>query len=726
MLKRLKIWTALLPRKLSLRVVLVVPFVLQVSLAVSLTGWLSLRNGQKAISQVTTQLHQEITARIEQELANYIHDLYLVNQINQDAVNLNLLSLQDYQQLQTYFGKQLQAFESISAIKFSSEQGEFLGLERSPDGYVLSLANPDTEQTLETYQLNGDREQGQLLSSTPDYDSRLEVWYENAIQARKATWGGIYTHLGSETLATSVNQPVYTEIGKLLGVFGAEFRLSEVSDFLRTLDISPGAEAFILERSGLLVASSTLDRPFLVTYGTTLRIQATNTSDRLIQSSAQYLQEEFDTLKNVATTENLAFLLEGERQFLQVTPFQNAQGIDWIIVVVVPEADFMEQINANTWITIQLCAIALFVSILLGLRTSHWISQSLHQLIQATGAIAKGNLNQHLPHFYLHELETLRRSFNEMSQQLRHSFQALETANQTLEERVEKRTEALKLAKEKTEQALQELKQTQSQLIQTEKMSSLGQIVAGVAHEINNPISFIYSNLPHAKEYLEGLIELIELYQKQHPKSTNEIHQKIQQIDLDFIVEDFQNLMISMQSGADRIQKIVLGLRSFSRLDESDQKWVNIQDGLENSLMILQANLQSIQVIESYTRVSNVFCYPGEINQVFFQILENAIDALSEPNIINPTLWIETQDLSEDRVQIRIADNGPGISESVISSIFDPFFTTKPVGQGTGLGLSISYQIIVEKHKGELLCNSTPGKGAEFLIRLPIKLGYIN
>lgn len=721
MLKRLKIWTALLPRKLSLRVVLVVPFVLQVSLAVGLTGWFSLRNGQEAINQVTTQLRQEITARIEQELATYIHDLYLVNQINQDAVHLNLLDLEDFQQLQAYFGKQLQAFESISAIKFSSEQGEFLGLERSPDGYVLSLANRETEQALQTYELNGDRERGQLLASTPDYDSRLELWYENAIQAGKATWGGIYTHLGSETLATTVNQPVYSNRGKLLGVFGAEFRLSEISEFLRELNISPGAEAFILERSGLLVASSTLDRPFLVTYGTTLRIQATNTSDRLIQSSAQYLQETFGTLEEVQTRKKLQFFLEGERQFLQVTPFQNAQGIDWIIVVVVPEADFMQQINANTWITIQLCAIALFVSILLGLRTSRWITQSLNQLIQATGAIAQGNLNQNLPHFYLRELETLRRSFNQMSQQLRHSFQALETANQTLEERVEKRTEALKLAKEKTEQALQELKHTQSQLIQTEKMSSLGQMVAGVAHEINNPISFIYSNLPHAKEYLQGLIELIELYQKAHPNPTLEIQEKIDSIDLEFIIDDFQELMNSMQSGADRIQKIVLGLRSFSRLDESDQKWVNIQDGLESSLMILQPNLQSINVITHYTRVSNVFCYPGEINQVFFQIIENAIDALSEAQSVDPTLWIETQDISQDRVQIRIADNGPGISESVISSIFDPFFTTKPVGRGTGLGLSISYQIIVEKHKGELVCNSTPGKGAEFLIRLPIK-----
>jgi len=721
LLKRLKIWTALLPRKLSLRVILVVPFVLQVSLAVGLTGWFSLRNGQKAINQVTTQLRAEITDRIEQELATYIHDLYLVNQINQDAVTLNLLNLEDPQQLQAYFGKQLQAFEAISALKFSSEEGQFLGLERSPDGYLLSLANPDTEQALETYELHSSEEIGELLSSTPDYDSRLELWYENAIQAGKATWGGIYTHLGSETLATTVNQPVYTNKGKLLGVFGAEFRLSEISEFLQGLNISPGAEAFILERSGLLVASSTLDRPFLVTYGTTLRIQATNTSDRLIQSSAQYLQEEFGTLENVQTTEKLQFLLEGERQFLQLTPFQNAEGIDWIIVVVVPEADFMQQINANTWITIQLCAIALFVSILLGLRTSRWITQSLYQLIQATGAIAKGNLNQHLPHFYLRELETLRRSFNQMSQQLRQSFQALETANQTLEERVEKRTEALKLEKEKTEQALQELKQTQAQLIQTEKMSSLGQMVAGVAHEINNPISFIYSNLPHAKEYLEGLTELIKLYQKYHPEVADEINQKTQDIDLEFIVEDFHDLMISMQSGADRIQKIVLGLRSFSRLDESDQKWVNIQDGLESSLMILQANLQSIQVIEKYTRVSNVFCYPSEINQVFFQILENAIDALSEADIIDPTLWIETQDLSRDMVQIRIADNGPGIEESLRSRIFDPFFTTKPVGRGTGLGLSISYQIIVEKHKGQLLCNSIPGKGAEFLIQLPIK-----
>ncbi len=726
LLKNLKFSQLSFRPKLPLRVILVVPFILQVSLAVGLTGWFSLRNGQRAVNQVTAQLREEVTARIERELLDYIQTAYLVNQINADTVSLGLFDLNNQEKVQAYFKQQLEAFQLISVVKFANAQGEFLSLERSPDGYLLSLANQENARTLQTYLLTPQGKQSELFSSTPGYDGRSQSWYEAAIRAKKATWGGIYTHLGSEALASTVNQPIYGNHGELLGVLGVEFLLSEISQFLRSLEISPHAEAFILERSGLLVASSTLDRPFLVTYGTTLRIKATNSNDPLIQSTAAYLQEHFGKLDRITNSQQLEFFLKGKRQFLQVNPLANTQGIDWLIVVVVPEADFMAQIKANTWITIQLCIVALLVSLLLGLRTSQWITQSLENLIEATGAIAEGNLTQHLPQSHLKELEILSHSFNQMSQQLSHSFEALEKANETLEIRVEQRTEALRQEKEKTEHALQDLKQTQSQLIQTEKMSSLGQMVAGIAHEINNPISFIYSNLPHATEYLESLLELIELYQMTYPQNTPEIAEKIQSIDLEFIIEDFQSLMQSMYSGADRIQKIVLGLRTFSRLDESEVKWVNIHDGLESTLMILQHHLQGIKVVKELDKIPNVFCYVSEINQAFFQIIENAIDALSEEKLSDRTLWIETRYTNQESVQIRIVDNGIGMEESVRSRIFDPFFTTKPVGKGTGLGLSIAYQIIVDKHGGTITCHSHPGKGAEFLIELPIKSPLIS
>ncbi|MGK7900325.1 MAG: PAS domain S-box protein [Hormoscilla sp.] len=282
------------------------------------------------------------------------------------------------------------------------------------------------------------------------------------------------------------------------------------------------------------------------------------------------------------------------------------------------------------------------------------------------------------------------------------------------------------------ERTLQELQRTQTQLVQNEKMISLGQIVAGVAHEINNPVSFIYSNLTHADIYARDILELLQLYQQYYPDPTPEIEAIASDIELDFLTEDFPRLMDSMKVGAERIRQIVLSLRNFSRLDEASFKQVNIHEGLESTLLILQHRLhgttpgnlvgRKIQVIKEYGDLPPVQCYPGELNQVFMNILANAIDALEEcQNISNPQIRITTQLIEGQRVRISIADNGPGMTESVQLRLFDPFFTSKPVGKGTGLGLSISYQTVVEQHHGHLSCVSAPDLGAEFIIEIPLK-----
>ncbi len=300
--------------------------------------------------------------------------------------------------------------------------------------------------------------------------------------------------------------------------------------------------------------------------------------------------------------------------------------------------------------------------------------------------------------------------------------------------------EALRQKTQELEVALKEIRETQAQLVQSEKMSSLGQLVAGIAHEVNNPINFIHGNILHANEYTENLLNLIELYTKHYPQPVPEIQDEIEAIELEFLVEDLPKLLSSMKLGAERIRQIVLSLRNFSRLDEAEHKAVDVHEGIDNTILILQHRLKekvgrgTIQIVKEYGNLPLIECYAGQLNQVFMNIITNGLDALEEYNHqrsleeikINPSIIkISTEVVDNNWVQIRIADNGTGIPKEVQNRLFDPFFTTKSIGKGTGLGLSISYQIVVEKHKGELQCISTPGEGAEFVIKIPLKQQHL-
>lgn len=284
-------------------------------------------------------------------------------------------------------------------------------------------------------------------------------------------------------------------------------------------------------------------------------------------------------------------------------------------------------------------------------------------------------------------------------------------------------------------QALRELRTAQLQIIHAEKMASLGQLVAGVAHEINNPINFIHGNLEHARQYIQELLHCLTLYRQHYPDSAPEIQEHWRKAELDFTLEDLPKMLQSMKVGTERIRDIVTSLRNFSRLDEAEIKSVDIHEGIDSTLLILQHRLKPaigsplIQVIKDYDTLPSVECYPGQLNQVFMNLLSNAIDAIEERNTqkspdilaVSPgEIRIATSVLNQEYVSIRITDNGLGMDASVLSRLFDPFFTTKAIGEGTGLGLSISYQIVTEKHNGKLYCHSTPGIGSEFVIELPI------
>lgn len=707
-------------RSIPLRLILVVPFVIQIFGAVGLVGYLSFRNGEQAVSTLTYRIMEETSERIQQHLDSYLAIPHQINQLNAEAIRKGYFDIQDLKAAGRYLWQQAKTFKSVSWIGYGLPNGKGVGAGTWYNGKDIVINGID----------NG-IDHGYISDSQGNYAKQIytekyaflnDEWYTDTVKAGKPIWSRIYFAETNQIdyVAASANYPIYDKNDKLLAIVGIDLLLSDINKYLQQLKVSTNSKIFIIERDGLLIANSSSAATFKKNHHETKRLKADESSDSLIQSTANYLQTNFQDLNIIQQKQKLDFKFNHENYRVHITPWNDDYGLDWLVVVALPKSDFMAQIHVNTRTTILLCIAALFAATLIGIFTSRRITKPILYLSQASFAIASGNLNQRIQPSRLQEINILAKSFNRMAKQLQAVFSELETTNADLENRVCERTAELK-------NTLDELHKTQSQLIQTEKMSSLGQMIAGIAHEINNPVSFIYGNLTHAKEYTQDLLGLLELYQQHLPNPPAVIQEKIEIIELDFIKQDFIKTLNSMQIGSERITEIVLSLRNFSRLDEAEYKQADIHAGIDSTLMILehrlkpQNNYPRIEVIKQYSDLPQIECYAGQLNQVFMNILANAIDALNESKIAQPKIIISTQTIDNKQIQINITDNALGIPIDIQQKLFDPFFTTKPPGKGTGLGLSISYQIITEKHGGCIECISELGVGTTFAINIPYK-----
>ncbi|NEQ42922.1 MAG: HAMP domain-containing protein [Leptolyngbya sp. SIOISBB] len=636
------------PKKLPLALVLKVPYTLQIVLAVGLTGWLSLRNGRIAVHQLALELRQETADHVSQYIEDQLQTAQQINQANVAAIELGLLPLDDFDRMGQFFWRQMQIYD-VGYINFANEAGEFIGVERTADNQLLineTRASALDQMTVYETDSQGDRTQGTVLSAPEPVTA--EGWYADAAVAGQPVWSDLYPWDDQpDVLSLSASYPLYDTQQQLLGVIGVDLLVSQMNDFLQTLTQTDGKTIFVMEPDGTLVASSSRYPAYQVVGGEAQQLPATASPDIVIQATAQQLLEQSPPESKILSRSNPVFEISGIAHYVNVIPCQNQFGLDWHIVVVVPETAFIEQINHNTRITVLMCLLAAAIAVLSCLITSRWISQPIHELVVASQEIAKGNLNQSLKTHLIQEFEDLSQTFNAMANQLQAMFTEME-------ERVAQRTAELAAAKKQAEHA----------------NDSKTQFLTNVSHELRTPLNVIL-----------GFTQVI-LADQQLPLKHQDAFRRIHQ--------NGQSLLTLIGS--------ILKVTQLEKDISAYNVCFNFPEFLETLYHQLQPQAAAKRLQLTIQPLTELPCFiftdESKLRDVLVNLTDNAISSLSQGRV-SIQIWAHSNEVSsqdEDHpwiLQFEVEHSSDGLSlprTAEVNQNFVPVPLEYDLNQGIGLG----------------------------------------